>query len=220
MTTHSSILAWKIPWMEKPGGLPSMGLQKVGHDWATSLQPKKKKKKKKCLSPIYQENLEFSSTHVHPKIHKQDLSEYFRFKGANKPAPLPLSAIGVCVGAGLKLIRYTWKRKNLQKFSLLDRRFFHATGAGERKCWIHRRGRKSLVTPTQSDSTRNYIFGSSDLSVRGGGMQEPFQQKRWKRKVVSDCPDPLIMWIMTKETCILRKDSSDWEKGIEWEGGK
>ena len=32
MATHSSILAWKIPWIEEPGGLQSMGLQRVGHD--------------------------------------------------------------------------------------------------------------------------------------------------------------------------------------------
>ena len=32
MATHSSILAWKIPWMEEPGRLQSMGLQRVGHD--------------------------------------------------------------------------------------------------------------------------------------------------------------------------------------------
>ena len=32
MASHSSILAWKIPWMEEPGGLQSMGLQKVRHD--------------------------------------------------------------------------------------------------------------------------------------------------------------------------------------------
>ena len=32
MTTHSSILAWRIPWTEEPGGLQSMGRQKVGHD--------------------------------------------------------------------------------------------------------------------------------------------------------------------------------------------
>ena len=32
MATHSSILAWKIPWIEEPGGLLSMGLQRVGHD--------------------------------------------------------------------------------------------------------------------------------------------------------------------------------------------
>jgi len=35
MATHSSILAWRIPWTEEPGGLQSMGLQRVGHDWAT-----------------------------------------------------------------------------------------------------------------------------------------------------------------------------------------
>ena len=32
MATQSSILAWKIPWMEEPGGLKSVGLQRVGHD--------------------------------------------------------------------------------------------------------------------------------------------------------------------------------------------
>ena len=37
MAPHSSTLAWKIPWMEEPGGLQSMGSQRVGHDWATSL---------------------------------------------------------------------------------------------------------------------------------------------------------------------------------------
>ena len=37
MATHSSTLAWKIPWKEEPGGLQSMGLLRVGHDWATSL---------------------------------------------------------------------------------------------------------------------------------------------------------------------------------------
>ena len=37
MATHSSILAWKIPWMEEPGELQSMGSQRVRHDWATSL---------------------------------------------------------------------------------------------------------------------------------------------------------------------------------------
>ena len=37
MATHSSILAWKIPWMEEPGRLQSMGSQRVGHDWETSL---------------------------------------------------------------------------------------------------------------------------------------------------------------------------------------
>ena len=38
MATHSSILAWEIPWTEEPGGLQSMGLQRVGHDLATKQQ--------------------------------------------------------------------------------------------------------------------------------------------------------------------------------------
>ena len=37
MAPHSSTLAWKIPWTEEPGRLQSMGSQRVGHDWATSL---------------------------------------------------------------------------------------------------------------------------------------------------------------------------------------
>ena len=37
MATHSSTLAWRIPWREEPGRLQSMGSQRVGHDWVTSL---------------------------------------------------------------------------------------------------------------------------------------------------------------------------------------
>ena len=37
VATHSSILAWRIPWTEEPGGLQSTGSQRVGHDRATSL---------------------------------------------------------------------------------------------------------------------------------------------------------------------------------------
>ena len=37
MATHSSVLAWRIPGMGEPGGLPSMGSHRVGHDWVTSL---------------------------------------------------------------------------------------------------------------------------------------------------------------------------------------
>ena len=37
MAPHSSILAWKIPWTEEPDGLQSVGSQRVGHDWVTSL---------------------------------------------------------------------------------------------------------------------------------------------------------------------------------------
>ena len=38
MTTHSSILAWRIPWMEEPGGLQTMRSQRVGHNLATNTE--------------------------------------------------------------------------------------------------------------------------------------------------------------------------------------
>ena len=37
MATLSSILAWRGPWIEEPGGLQSMGLQRVEHDWTTNM---------------------------------------------------------------------------------------------------------------------------------------------------------------------------------------
>ena len=36
MATHSSTLAWRIPWTEEPGGLQSRGSQRAGHDWVTN----------------------------------------------------------------------------------------------------------------------------------------------------------------------------------------
>ena len=36
MATHSSVLAWRIPWTEEPGRLQSVGSQRVGHDWVTN----------------------------------------------------------------------------------------------------------------------------------------------------------------------------------------
>ena len=38
MATHSNVLAWEIPWTEEPGGLQSMGLQRVGEDLVTKQQ--------------------------------------------------------------------------------------------------------------------------------------------------------------------------------------
>ena len=55
MATHSSVLAWRIPGMAEPGGLPSMGSLRVGHDWsylAAAALPKNLQK----LSDIHKES--------------------------------------------------------------------------------------------------------------------------------------------------------------------
>ena len=49
MATHSSILAWKILWTEEPGGLQSMGSQRVRHYWASEHVFKKKEKSLKYI---------------------------------------------------------------------------------------------------------------------------------------------------------------------------
>ena len=46
MATHSSIPAWEIPWTEEPGGLQSIGSQRVGHDLGTEQQQQKQTKGK------------------------------------------------------------------------------------------------------------------------------------------------------------------------------
>jgi len=85
MATHSSTHAWKIPWMEKPGGLQSVGSQRVGHDCATSLHQLAEDLIRFCFcsvaqscltlcdpmdcstsdSPVLHYLLEFAQTHVH-----------------------------------------------------------------------------------------------------------------------------------------------------------
>ena len=52
MATHSSVLAWRIPGTGEPGGLPSMGSHRVGHDWSdlAAVNRKKKWKRKEIYS--------------------------------------------------------------------------------------------------------------------------------------------------------------------------
>ena len=53
ITSHSSTLAWKIPWTDEPGRLQSMGSQRVGHDWATSLSTHGNKARGKTNLPYF-----------------------------------------------------------------------------------------------------------------------------------------------------------------------
>ena len=56
----SSILAWRIPWTEEPGGVQSMGSQRVGNDGVTNINTLKCVLKKKDLIPLYL----FSTEHL------------------------------------------------------------------------------------------------------------------------------------------------------------
>jgi len=75
MATHSSTLAWKILWMEKPGGLQSMGSQRVRHDWATSLH--------------FTYTHTHSHTHAHTRILKRKCFYMFFFQNYEMMSKLP-----------------------------------------------------------------------------------------------------------------------------------
>ena len=69
MATHSSILAWKIPWIEESGGLQSVGFQRTGHDLVSKQQqqqsslcfPKEHSVSTGCVADWLQEALSWSS---------------------------------------------------------------------------------------------------------------------------------------------------------------
>ena len=65
MAIHSRTIAWKIPWTEEPGRLQSMGSQRVGHDWATSLSDWGRLESKDCVS-LYGSGVE----KIHHDVHK------------------------------------------------------------------------------------------------------------------------------------------------------
>ena len=61
MTTHASILVWKIPWTEEPGGLLSKGLQRVRRDWET-----KHTSMRKMKQPVRESTTKPISSHLVP----------------------------------------------------------------------------------------------------------------------------------------------------------
>ena len=81
MAIHSSILAWKIPWTEEPGRLPSMGLQRVGHNGAHTHRPCRTKP-----SPSFPSTWNFGISHsiFFPLTFLQELLSVFGI------APTPL----------------------------------------------------------------------------------------------------------------------------------
>ena len=60
MAIPSSILAWRIPWTQEPGGLQSMGLQRVGHDWVSNTFTFKEEERAEKEKYLKQQKLESS----------------------------------------------------------------------------------------------------------------------------------------------------------------
>ena len=82
MATHSSILAWRIPWTEEPGGLQSMGSQRVRHDWTTNTH-------------THTHRHTHRHTHTHPVIQKSYTWVFIQEKWQSKQSEV---AQKTCIG--------------------------------------------------------------------------------------------------------------------------
>ena len=90
MTTHSSILVWEIPWTEEPGGLQSMGSQRIRHDWENNTLTHW------CYWPL------ISHTHTHTTKHNSGLEES-EFCTCQTPKTLTLGGM-LCSDKNIRLI--------------------------------------------------------------------------------------------------------------------
>ena len=98
MATHSSILAWKSPWTEESGGLQSMVLQKIGHDWS-NLASTTVFEAIKCSPCVYDllknhQNILCLRSYWRPKMPKEhffkkNLACFFKFLSAQQQGILP-----------------------------------------------------------------------------------------------------------------------------------
>ena len=95
METHSSILAWRIPWTEEPGWLQSMGSQGVGHDWTTDTDAptvrdtyKLRKNQTPVALGLTAEHGSLSWKSVQNQLYLRSLRECFTW------APSPLLVLG------------------------------------------------------------------------------------------------------------------------------
>ena len=68
MTTHSTILAWRIPWTVEPGGLQSLGSQRVGHDLVTKQNNHKEREKLKKWRHFKRETASLKASYLYIRI--------------------------------------------------------------------------------------------------------------------------------------------------------
>ena len=79
MATYSSVLAWKIPWIEQPGGLHSKESQRVGHNWATMYKLIIPEGSFFYLIIPFKYNFGFVSVTKSPQVILEDIKKIFLF---------------------------------------------------------------------------------------------------------------------------------------------
>ena len=145
MATHSSTLAWKIPRMEEAGGLQSMGLLRVGHNWATSLS-----------------TFHFHALEKEMATHSSVLA--WRILGMAEPGGLP-SMGSHRVGQDWSYLAAAW----LNSMKLTQAKHIHKKmmyTIGQPICLIH--NNYQILLPWRSDSV--WLDSSFTVSAAGKGI--------------------------------------------------
>ena len=111
MATHSSILAWWIPWTEEPGGLQSMGSQRVGHNWATQHEEERRDGGEGSTLRTQTENTWFGASLP---------IQWLRLHGSSKgsfrgPVPFHCRGTGSTLSQGTKMLHAEWRGQKILK---------------------------------------------------------------------------------------------------------
>ena len=106
METHSSVLAWRIPGMGEPGGLPSMGSHRVGHDWSNLAAAA-------CILGISSSSYEEDPSHIGLGSHPYDLITLITYLKTESPKIVTFS---------VKLQQMNWgQERALEKTLMLGK---------------------------------------------------------------------------------------------------
>ena len=136
MATHPSILAWRIPWTEEPGGLQSTGPQRVGHDLATKEQQKQDRNGLQWF---------FKNCPADSKAQLRLMTTGLRLKGRRNRfhKSIMSGADSACTGATacsalLRLFLLCWKENQHLYQELWDMALSESLGTGKVYCLMQR----------------------------------------------------------------------------------
>ena len=193
MATHSRTLAWRMPGMGEPGGLPSMGSHRVRHDWSNLAAA--------------------AATHVccksecHTQVHliPGEAQEY-----SSLPLRVPIQPVLEAVTSGgqhCKVVRTGWR---------VWRLLFAGRGSGKKRSARWRHGQRWRQGRRQGASTLSCVTHHYNGNLCAGHMQERwggtenrvcswFQEQSSKEPQMKlTCPDKSLMWILVVYLTIHR----------------
>ena len=185
MAIYSSTLAWEIPWMENPGRLQSMGSQRVGHDWATSLHFKSFQS-----SPILWDPMDCSlpSSSVHGILQERILDRVVMPSSTDLPDPGTESTSLRLHWRVLYHQRHLWRPESQFSYTCWENEFSKLLGGSDDKESAWRAEDLSLIpgsrrSPGEGKGYPLHYSGLENSMDRGAwSMESPRVRHDWATK--------------------------------------